>query len=353
MEIRLTEQQEELLRWIVLQAATLKQREFIFANRMGGEETIAIAPDAREARRIRFADLEQMKFKGLISFVERGPPASQSNPVYERIAPTAEAVEFIDAPPLGIDLEPELQELLATMVEHLRNTPRTERGKFLVLKTLGSTSLFNLSSHQLNREVYEGDVEALANAGLLTVSYNRQGEELYDVSQQGYRYYEELQRRKGAPVERISSNLRNYLNAQGFLDEHRTSYSKWVEAEEILWGGDSSQRLTTIGHLCREAMQAFASEIVGKYKPEQVDPDITHVVGRIRAVLDDRKSALGDTECAFLDALLIYWGTVSDLAQRQEHDSKREGETLLWEDARRLVFQSVVVMYEIHRALTR
>lgn len=55
---------------------------------------------------------------------------------------------------------------------------------------------------------------------------------------------------------------------------------------------------------------------------------------------------------AFLDALLAYWGTASDLVQRQEHGNQKVGAALLWEDGRRVVFQTAMVMYEIERALS-
>jgi hypothetical protein len=46
-------------------------------------------------------------------------------------------------------------------------------------------------------------------------------------------------------------------------------------------------------------------------------------------------------------------GTLSDLAQRQEHGGQREAEPLVHEDARRLVFQAAMVMFEVIRSLTR
>jgi hypothetical protein len=46
-----------------------------------------------------------------------------------------------------------------------------------------------------------------------------------------------------------------------------------------------------------------------------------------------------------------YWGTVSDLVQRQEHGAQKQGAELTWEDARRVVFQTAIVMYEVSRAL--
>jgi hypothetical protein len=56
---------------------------------------------------------------------------------------------------------------------------------------------------------------------------------------------------------------------------------------------------------------------------------------------------------AFLEALVAYWGTVNDLIERQEHGAKREGEQLGVEDARRVVFQLLIVMNEIDRALAK
>ena len=73
----------------------------------------------------------------------------------------------------------------------------------------------------------------------------------------------------------------------------------------------------------------------------------------MRAVVNHRSAQLGSTERPFIDALIAYWGTVSDLASRQEHGAQREGEPLTREDARRIVFQTAVVMFETHRSLFR
>jgi len=54
---------------------------------------------------------------------------------------------------------------------------------------------------------------------------------------------------------------------------------------------------------------------------------------------------------AYLDALIVTWGTVSDLAQRQEHGAGKEGGSLSWEDGRRLVVGTFHVVYELDIAL--
>jgi hypothetical protein len=49
------------------------------------------------------------------------------------------------------------------------------------------------------------------------------------------------------------------------------------------------------------------------------------------------------------EAIIGYWGAVSDLAQRQEHGAQKEGDPLTLEDSRRLVFHTAFVMYELDR----
>jgi hypothetical protein len=71
----------------------------------------------------------------------------------------------------------------------------------------------------------------------------------------------------------------------------------------------------------------------------------------MRAILDLHREGIGDATAAFLDALLAYRGTVSDLAQRQEHGAAKEGEPLSARDAVRLVFYAGLVMYEFDRTL--
>ena len=62
---------------------------------------------------------------------------------------------------------------------------------------------------------------------------------------------------------------------------------------------------------------------------------------------------MGDTEKSFLEALLNFWRTVSELVQRQEHGGQKENEPLVWEDGRRVVFQTAMVMYEVDSSLSR
>lgn len=252
----------------------------------------------------------------------------------------------------NILLEKEQEELLSLIVEAARNVPREQRQKFYVSGSISSPQSFLM--HQGLPEgkilIYEGDVEILANTGLLRLTYGGNSMS-FDVTPMGFRYYEYLKQRSGQPVQRIEASIKNHLTSDLFQQKYAQAYQKWSNAEAMLWSSDSEQQLTTIGHLCREAVQEFASALVEQYQPFNVDQVKAHVVARLRVVLDLQSQRLGATYKPFLEALLSYWETVSDLIQRQEHGGQREDRPLVWEDARRVVFQTVIVMFEISSGL--
>ena len=255
----------------------------------------------------------------------------------------------------NILLEKEQKELLSIIVEAARNVPREQRSKFHAIGVFDATQhmLIHQGFHNREEWAYLGDIEALGRAGLLALTRTDRDSILFDVTPLGFRYYEYLKQRSGQPIQRIEMQSRNYLKSVYFQQKYVTAYKKWTDAEAKLWSSDSEQQLTTIGHLCRESLQEFATSLVDQYKPQKVDQDKVHTVARIRAVLDSQSDSLPKTVKPFLDAILVYWGTVSDIVQRQEHGSQKEGQPLVWEDARLVVFQTIVVMYEISNALER
>ncbi len=246
--------------------------------------------------------------------------------------------------------ETEQEEALAILVEAHRNVPRDNRERFLMLANDNTSNAVIRHPGLPNRtvEIYEGDISALQRAGLIAFSGS-----MFEITDRGFGYYKRMKERAGQPVERVEANSRKYLDAPRFLQKYAKAYQKWSDAERSLWGSDSERQLTTIGHLCREAIQEFATVLVNLYRPSDVDEDQTHTVARIRSVLNSQAARLGTTEKKFLDALIAYWGNVSDLIQRQEHGGQKEGNPLVWEDARRVVFQTFVVMGEVDRTLSR
>jgi hypothetical protein len=180
------------------------------------------------------------------------------------------------------------------------------------------------------------------------LSYNSQGSRLFYVQPQGIQFYEETKRSSPA-LQTLEDELRHFIGAREFQESHPTAFAKWEQAASLLWAADSAQQLSTIGHLCREALQEFAASLADLERVDVSTIEPSKTVSRLKAVLAGRAATLGTTEAAFLEALISYWGTVSDLVQRQEHGAQRERGPLVWEDARRVVFQSCVLMYEVTR----
>lgn len=252
-----------------------------------------------------------------------------------------------------LSLDPEQEQLLADFVEAERQIPREQRQHFIIVGTMGppGVQLNHKGWRDKDRRVFEGDIDTLASTGLIAKSIIGSHADSFYVTPTGFEYYSELMRRRGQPIERVQTTIRNYLNSSEFQKRYPGAFSKWCQAEEMLWSSDSANAYTTIGHLTREAMQEFVTSLVDRFRPPQVESDRSKTVARLRAVLAARASTLGTTERSFLDALVAYWGTVSDLVQRQEHGALREGLPLSWVDARRVVFQVTVVMYEIDASL--
>jgi hypothetical protein len=253
----------------------------------------------------------------------------------------------------NIILEPEQKQLLSVLVEASRNIPRHQRRPFFISSTQQGRFIQHHSLPDLHSEVYMGDVRQLGHKGLIDLTYPGPGPTAnLDVTPEGVRYYEWMKQREGQPIQRIEIEIKTYLNADDFHNRHQAAYQKWTEAESMLWGSDSKQQLTTIGHLCREAVQEFATALVERHHPPEVDENKAHTRNRLKAVLAQQADWLGETERPFLDALIDYWEAFEKLIQRQEHGGQKEGEALVWEDGRRVVFQTAVVMYEIDRALS-
>ncbi|HZJ47427.1 MAG TPA: hypothetical protein VFD97_00135 [Acidimicrobiia bacterium] len=250
----------------------------------------------------------------------------------------------------GIMLEPEQEELLSTLVEITRNTPREDRGAFMVVRMLQGDILVS-PGRGPRPEVYYGDVEILASKGLVNMRFGDRGTPNFDVTPEGFEYYRIMKERSGKPMVQIEDEVTKYLEAHDFQQRYPKAYAKWREAAAKLWAGDSQNQLTTIGHLCREAVQEFATALVEKFQPPGAPADKARDQSRIRAVLAHVRDQLGSREVPLLEAMIDYWSAVSGLIQRQEHGGQKQGDDLRWEDGRRVVFQTAVVMFEIDHSL--
>ena len=250
-------------------------------------------------------------------------------------------------------LEPEQEQLLTELVEASRRVPRESRGYFVVLALQGGAFVRHQGLRDWSPRCREGDVDMLGRYGLLSLKHDPGRNRLLDVTPEGFEHYDAMKRRAGEPAADVVSEVRQYLDGPAFHSRHPGAHARWAKAEGMLWAGDSETSLTQLGHLCREAMQALVADLVATSRAMAVDPDASHTIARIRSVSQARHIRPDSAVGSWVDALVSYWGTVSDLAQRQEHGATKEREPLFWEDGRRLVFQTAMVMYELDRALGR
>lgn len=249
-----------------------------------------------------------------------------------------------------VPLEQEQEELLAVLVEASRAVPREERHEFIFIRTFGGSYLLHNGMKAIGREQYQphlGDLETLHERGLIRLGRTPSGNDhTVNIRPEGAHYYQQMQTRRGQPIIKTVTVAREYLETESFRHRHEASVAKWLEAEKLLWPDDSKQAATTIGHLCREAMQLFAGELV-QLAEVDADPDPQKTERRVRAVLVERIASGARRGVA--EALVAYWRAVADLTQRQEHGAQREKGALMWEDSRRLVTQTLMVMYELDR----
>jgi hypothetical protein len=255
----------------------------------------------------------------------------------------------------SILLEPEQKKLLSELVETSRSIPSdAPYRKFIHTEFSGGTSVLKNRGlpnwHTSN--VYRGNLDILNRNGLLSLTINSQRGYVFDVTPEGFKYYEEMKMTEGEPIQRIQSSVKDYLDSNRFQKNYPCAYKKWLAAEQLLWSTETNKQLSVVGHNCREAMQEFVTTLVESLKPNGVEQDKAKHIIRLKAVIAHRSTKLGKTLPKFLNALIEYWGTVSDLVQRQEHAGQKEGEPVTWEDARRVVFQTAITMYEIDRAFS-
>jgi hypothetical protein len=152
--------------------------------------------------------------------------------------------------------------------------------------------------------------------------------------------------------ERLEDYLRAYLEDERFRSEYPAAYARWSQAAAILYGGDASEGMFAAAAKAREALAAFASVLAGGYRPLASSPGSdASTRARLAAWIKSHRQALGDARCELLEALLEYWRALNDRPRRHAHDAHDVGDELRWEDARRAVVLTALVMVEIDRSL--
>jgi len=249
-------------------------------------------------------------------------------------------------------LEKEQKELLCIIVEAARNVPSENRQEFSIVRSSRGQYLQHPGLPDGERKFFFPDLQTLMNKGLIQMTgANLDGVARISVPPEGFRFYRYLKKQSGEPVEHIEKEVHGYIDSHEFQKEYPKAYENWSEAEGLIWENETSKQLTKIGHLCRQAIQEFIDTLYTQVNPpgEFIPKDKTkNRLGKIIAV---KSKELGETERKFLKGLHKYLDVTNDLIQKQVHGAQKEKLQLVWKDGRRVVFQTMMFMYEVSQSL--
>jgi hypothetical protein len=254
-------------------------------------------------------------------------------------------------------LTKEQADLLAMIVDAHRRTPPTgTREPFLMAESQSGWLLMHpqIDDSEDGPYVFLGDVESLRSAGLIAYLPARGPLRSFYITNAGLEAHDELAARSGRGARRVETVVGDHLNSDRFRSRYPAAHDRWSRAEALIWIAEPrAESLTTVGHLLREAMQEFATVLVERVRPQSVDADKAHTKSRLRAVVNTVAAGLGEAEIDLLNAAVEYWAAVNLLVQRQEHGGQKGGKPLVWNDARRAVFHTAMLMYELDAVVGR
>jgi hypothetical protein len=244
---------------------------------------------------------------------------------------------------IGPPMEPEQESVLTRLVEAAQQAPRDQRTIYL-FRVQGGTLI---SGAGFKDVVPDHDVFALEQAGLIQRTGHGEGDE-YVLTSRARARYAVAHRTHGTRTSQQEQQVRRLLDDEAFRRHYPTAYARWCDSADKLWSAEGERSFTTIGHECREAMQAFATEALALYAPPgPVEQDAARVKKRLGAVIAMMRPQLGERRRTFLERLGDFEEALLDLIQRQEHGAQKDGEALTWDDARRVVFHTMSVMVEL------
>lgn len=148
-------------------------------------------------------------------------------------------------------LDTEQEELLALLVEAERSVPREERHAFSIRRPLCKSGGVRLvhAGWSNERRVFEGDIELLAQEGLVNLQHTHSGSASFYVTPLGFEYYRHLSGRQSEPLARVQERVSDGLSGAWFRSRYPSAYQKWCEAEALLTDDASDASASVIGHL--------------------------------------------------------------------------------------------------------
>jgi len=151
--------------------------------------------------------------------------------------------------------------------------------------------------------------------------------------------------------ERVENYLHEYLDDGRFISRYPRAYERWSRAWAMLWRADSRAGLIAVAAEARAAMREFACALVAWREPHASLPDATDTLLRLWSLVEMCRPQLEEERCGLQRALFEYWDALCSAVQRQEDPAHIAYGPLRWEDARRVVVLTALVMVEIDRCL--
>lgn len=285
-----------------------------------------------------FRTLSKLCSDGLLTGTMGGGMSVSNSGLFE----TTEGGRWAIEDAIGPRLEPEQETLLTLLLDAAQNVPRSEQSWHLI--SYGGGHIVHGAG--IKEDVAQQDFLALEHADLIRCTGHGKGNE-YVLTAKAKARYAVTHRTHGTRTGQQEQQVRRFIDDEAFRRSYPRAYAHWSDAADLLWSGESDRTVTAIGHACREAMQAFATEALARYKPPDADQDPTKIKRRLGAVIHMLRPSLGEARTRILETLGGYEEALIDLIQRQVHGGQKEGERLTWNDSRRVVFHTMSVMVEL------
>ena len=254
--------------------------------------------------------------------------------------------EYMDARQ-GPKLRPSQVELL----DQLCRAAEASTGDFMLIRAMQGTFVMH-PGLPAPITIAASDFDELADADLLRHQSLGGKNRPFAITTKGWEHWEGLRADKDA-VAKIEVSVRRLLESAPTDSPYAEAFKKWAAAEAMLWTArEEPAHLTALGVVCRDAVQRFADLFAreqGYVSEEPASRTINRVVGGITAL----RGRLSDRHVDLLDALETYWRAVDGLVQRQVHAAEKGGEPIDWDDARVVVTQTALIMFELIRASER
>ena len=149
--------------------------------------------------------------------------------------------------------------------------------------------------------------------------------------------------------ENVEDYLRAYLADERFKSTYLRASELWSHAASTLYREGSKGEVLVAARKAREAMREFASALAEPHEPSSPD-STTAEADHLSSLIDAYRPRFGDSRCDLLQSLFQYWRVLDGVANGHGRDSRGGGEPLRWEDGRRIVVLTALVMVEVDRS---